>query len=63
MKMRVTDRCQGHMMCVLAQADLFRIDDEIGNAHVIHDEVPAGREDAARLAVEACPERAIEIVE
>jgi ferredoxin len=63
MKLRVTDRCQGHMMCMLAADDLFRIDDQIGNAHVIHEEVPVALEDAARLAVRSCPERAIEILD
>lgn len=62
MKVRVTERCQGHMMCILAASDLFVIDDEIGNAHVVHDDVPSGHEEAARLAVQSCPESAIEII-
>ena len=63
MKIRVTERCQGHMMCMLAAERLFRIDDEIGNAHVIYDEVPVGEEEAARLAIRSCPESAIEIID
>ena len=61
MRIRVNERCQGHMMCVLAAADLFVIDNEIGNAHVVQAEVPAGEEEAALLAVRSCPEGAIEI--
>jgi len=63
MKIRVTDRCQGHMMCVLAAGHLFQIDDEMGHAHAIHAEVPEGEEHAAQLAARSCPESAIEIFE
>lgn len=63
MKIGVTERCQGHMMCVLAAPHLFEIDNEVGHAHALREEVPEGEEHAARLAVQSCPERAIEIFE
>lgn len=62
MKIRITDRCVGHTMCVLA-CDLIEIDDQMGNAYVADPQVPPDKEDDARLAADACPESAIEIVE
>ena len=61
MRLKVTDRCQGHMQCILVAPDLFVIDDEFGHAHEVAEIVPADQEHAARRAVLACPERAIEI--
>lgn len=55
--------CQAHGRCYDLAADLFDCDD-LGYALVIGTgEVPGGREDAARLAVASCPERAISIEE
>ena len=64
MKVRIDpERCQGHARCYALAPDLFDVDD-FGQSHVRGDgAVPAGREDAARLAVANCPEFAIEIVE
>ncbi len=63
MKVRVTDRCQGHMQCVLAAPHIFIIDEEMGHAHVSSPDVAPADEHAVRLAVRSCPERAIEIAE
>jgi ferredoxin len=59
--MRVTvdgDRCHGHQMCAIAAPEVFG-SDEIGNAVVLLDPVPAGHEAAVRRAEANCPERAI----
>jgi len=63
MRIRVDpDKCQGHSRCYSIAPDLFDIDD-YGNSTARNDgEVPADREDAARLAVRNCPEQAIEVV-
>ena len=61
MKIRVTERCQGHMMCVLAAPDLFEIDNDLGYAHALSEDVPQAREREAQLAAQSCPESAIEI--
>ncbi len=64
MKVRVIDeKCQGHGRCYALAPDVFEADD-YGNAHELHDGVvPTGLEDDARLAVDNCPEYAIEVVE
>jgi ferredoxin len=52
------DRCRGHGVCVSLCPEVFRlIDDGYSEAYV--PEVPKGSEDAARDAVESCPEQAI----
>jgi ferredoxin len=62
MRIRVDpDKCQGHSRCYSIAPDLFDIDD-YGTSTARNDgEVPADREEAARLAVTNCPERAIDI--
>ncbi len=64
MKIRVNpDICQGHNRCCALAPELFEADD-YGMASAYGDgEVPAGLEDKARLAVDSCPEFAIEVVE
>ncbi|HXQ59581.1 MAG TPA: ferredoxin [Acidimicrobiales bacterium] len=52
------DRCQGHGRCYVLAPDLFDADD-YGHCVLLVDEVPAGREDAARTGVENCPEQAL----
>jgi len=57
------DKCQGHGRCFSLAPDLFDADD-LGQGVVLGDgTVPEGREDAARLAQQNCPEYAIEISE
>jgi len=55
-------KCQGHNRCFALAGDLFDLD-EYGYATEANDgKVPPELEDKARLSVENCPERAIEIV-
>lgn len=59
--MRVTvdeDRCAGHGMCLTLCPEVFELNDD-GWAVADPDEVPAEHEDAAREAIDNCPERAI----
>ena len=56
-------KCQGHNRCAVLAPDLFQVDD-LGTASPIGDGVvPAGREEAAQLAVDNCPEYAVSITE
>ncbi|MDF5754269.1 ferredoxin [Spongiactinospora sp. TRM90649] len=63
MRVRIDDRlCQGHGRCYDIAPGLFGEDDE-GYGKVLGDgEVTPELEQAARLAVANCPERAVEIV-
>ena len=57
------DKCQGHGRCYALAPELFESDD-FGNAVVVgNGVVPEGMEDRARLAVDNCPEYAIDIVD
>lgn len=57
------EKCQGHNRCYTIAPELFDVDD-LGNAFERNQGVvPAEQEDKARLAVDNCPEYAIEIVE
>lgn len=57
------ERCQGHNRCKALAVELFDLD-ELGHARAAGDgRVPPGQEAAARLAVENCPEFAIEMTE
>ena len=60
MKVRVDPTlCQGHNRCFALAPDLFQLD-ETGFASAVGDgTVPPGREDAAQLAVDNCPESAV----
>ena len=59
MKVAVDDgRCRGHGMCLTICPEVFELTDG-GYAVADPEEVPAGLEDAAREAIENCPERAI----
>jgi ferredoxin len=56
-------RCQGHGRCYDLAPGLFGDDDE-GYGTVLGDGVvPPGQEQDARLAVNNCPEHAIEVLE
>jgi ferredoxin len=56
-------KCQGHNRCAVLAPDLFEVD-ELGMASAKGGGVvPAGREDAAQLAADNCPEYAVEIIE
>jgi ferredoxin len=59
MKVAVDDgRCRGHGMCLTICPEVFELTDD-GYAVADPEVVPAGLEDAAREAIENCPERAI----
>ncbi|MFA1546870.1 ferredoxin [Actinomadura chokoriensis] len=64
MKVKIDSaRCQGHGRCYDLAPDLFGEDDE-GYGTVLGDGVvPEGRERDARLAVQNCPERAIDVID
>jgi ferredoxin len=52
--------CQGHAMCALACAQVFRLSDEDGHAMIDNEIVPPEFEDAVELAARSCPEGAIQ---
>jgi ferredoxin len=56
------ERCKGHGMCCTSCPELFELTDS-GYAIVLMEEVPTELEDAARTAVQQCPEHAISIEE
>jgi ferredoxin len=63
--MKVTvdrDLCQGHAMCELEAPEVFRVG-KADQVELLVDVVPAGHEDAVRLAVTYCPTRALTIEE
>jgi ferredoxin len=55
------NRCEGHARCVARAPELFDVDDEGKSFLLREDEVPEDLRDAARSAVDACPERAITV--
>jgi len=57
-----TELCQGHGRCYTLAPQLFDAD-ELGHCVLLHEEVPAGQEDAARNGVENCPEHALALDE
>jgi ferredoxin len=57
-----TELCQGHGRCYTLAPELFDAD-EVGHCVLLHDDVPAGQEDAARTGVENCPEHALALDE
>ena len=64
MRVRVNpDRCQGHNRCCALAPELFDVDD-YGMSEALNDgHVPDDLEEKARLAVDNCPEFAIEILD
>ncbi len=63
MKVRIDKAaCVGNARCWAVSEELFPLDDD-GYISVEEVDVPAGKEDLARRAARACPERIIEIVE
>jgi ferredoxin len=54
-------RCQGHNRCLAVAPELFDVDDE-GYALVLNDgQVPDQATEQAELAMDNCPEQAIEL--
>jgi ferredoxin len=62
-KVRVDpERCQGHARCFALVPEFFHVDD-YGTSSVTGDgTVPPGLEDRVQLAIDNCPEFAIETV-
>ena len=58
-----SEKCQGHGRCYALAPELFDSDDEGYSVLKVEGEVPAGLERQAMLAVDNCPEYAIEIEE
>ena len=64
MRLEIDDaRCQGHAQCWGQAPDLIEIDDEEGHARARVDALAPDQLAAAQLAVQACPERAVSVVE
>ena len=56
------DKCEGHNRCCALAPELFDVDD-YGTATALNDGiVPPGLEEKAKLALQNCPEYAIEFV-
>ena len=56
------DKCEGHNRCCALAPELFDVDD-YGTATALNGGiVPPGLEEKAKLAVQNCPEYAIEFV-
>ncbi|MBW2360976.1 MAG: ferredoxin [Deltaproteobacteria bacterium] len=63
MKVRVDpDACVGHGRCYVLAPDLFG-EDENGHCVIEREAVPPGLEDAARTAVDNCPEGALALID
>ena len=56
------DLCQGHAMCALEAPDFFRVPKR-GIVEIVDTEPPDNVRDEIRRAVEACPTRALFIVQ
>ncbi len=54
------NKCTGHARCYATDPEIFQVD-ESGYALRAEVEIPPGREEKARLAVDSCPERAISL--
>jgi ferredoxin len=52
------DRCRGHGMCLTLCPEVFHMHDD-GYAVADPSDVPSGLEDAAKEAIDCCPEQAI----
>jgi ferredoxin len=55
--------CSGHGQCALVNEELFPLDDDGFSAVTADPEVPADLADDARSGVDACPSRAISLLE
>lgn len=57
------DLCQGHQMCAIQSPELFGADDEGYGTVLVTGDLTAEQLEAARHAVESCPEEAISVVD
>jgi ferredoxin len=63
MRVRIdAERCQGHLRCVGIAPALFAADDA-GHAFAEREDVPPELAEAARIAVDSCPELAVILTE
>lgn len=51
-------KCVGHGVCESLADDLFEVGDD-GYTHLLVDEIPADRTEAAQNAVRSCPAQAL----
>ncbi len=58
-----SDACQGHNRCYMLAPELFDTDDEGYAILRIDGEIPKDLEEKAMLAVDNCPEFAIEVAD
>lgn len=64
MRVRVDDaKCQGHTLCALNAPQVFDLREDDGHSFVRNEVVPPEHQAAVRAAFEACPERAIVLIE
>ncbi|SEO53632.1 ferredoxin [Trujillonella endophytica] len=56
------DVCQGHGVCHMSAPAVFELDPDDAHSIVQLDPVPAEYEADARIAADACPERAITVI-
>jgi ferredoxin len=63
MKIEVTQRCSGQGRCYMLAPEVFEADDEGYNVAIGRTiEVPSHLEDAARIGVVNCPEKALVVL-
>jgi ferredoxin len=61
MRVRINPKiCQGHGMCFMACPEIFQLSEEDGHAYLLIKDVPIELQSRVRLAVQCCPEQAIE---
>ena len=64
MRVRVDDaKCQGHTMCAMNAPQVFELRDDDGHSFVPQERVSPEHEAGVRAAAEACPERAVVLLE
>lgn len=64
MRIRVIEeKCQGHARCFALAPDVFDVDDYGQSSAKNEGVVPPSLEEKVRLAIENCPEFAIEVLE
>lgn len=61
MRVTVNDQCQGHGRCYALAPSVFDSDDEGYAVVKVDGDLPAELEADARLAIDNCPEFAIEV--
>lgn len=55
-------KCVGHGVCESLADDLFEVGDD-GYTHLLAEQIPDGRQDAARQCVSSCPAQALSIAQ